>query len=297
MTKLAHLAQRLFNVPLMIEPRKAEIIVCALQERLGVVTLDRIDGTTLGVAEMQATASEARRSYGEDWKPYPMMDDVAVIEISGTLVHKYGYLDPVSGMTGYDGIARKLRAAMADDAVRAIWLDVDSPGGEVAGCFALADEIAASTKSEGGKPIWAYVNEQSCSAAYALTCVCDKVYAPADAVIGSIGAFVLHVDLTAALDKNGVKVTIVRAGDRKARTMPYEGLDPAAAEKLQDWVDETRGRFVKLVAAGRRLPVKAVNQTEADWYTANDALEHGLIDGILSETHAWAKLQRSLARG
>jgi capsid assembly protease len=296
MTKLAHLAQRVLNVPLLIEPRKAEVILVALQERLGIVSLDRIDGTTLDVAAMQSSASDARRDHSEDWKPYPMADNVAVIEISGTLVHKYGWLDPMSGMTGYDGIARKLRAAMDDDAVKAIWLDIDSPGGETAGCFTLAEEIASSTKSEGGKPIWAFVNEQATSAAYAIASVCDKIYGPADAIVGSIGCYVLHVDLTAALTKGGVKATMIRAGDRKARTNPYEGLDEAASAKLQSWVDETRERFISIVAAGRALPKAKVRGTEADWYPATEALSLGLLDGILTETEAWAKLQRSLAR-
>ena len=123
------LAQRLFNVPLMIEPTKAEMICAALQQRLGIVKFDRIDGTTLGAAEMQALAGDARRSYGDDFKLYHMDGQIAVIPIEGTLVHKFGWLDPISGMTGYDGIARKLRAAMADNDVKAIWLDIDSPGG------------------------------------------------------------------------------------------------------------------------------------------------------------------------
>lgn len=297
MTKLAYVAQQLFNVPVMIDPRKAEVIVAALHERLGIGSFERLDGSVMDAVDMQAAMSpgEARRSY-EDWKPYPMADGVAVIEISGTLVHKYGYLDPISGMTGYDGIARKLRAAMADDDVRAIWLDIDSPGGATAGCFALAAEIAQCTKSEGGKPIWAYVNEQSTSAAYALSCVCDKVFGPEDAIVGSIGCFVMHVDLTAALEKGGVKVTIVRAGDRKARTMPYENLDQKAAEKLQIWCDDTRTRFNKLVATGRAISVQSVDATEADWFDARDGIRLGLMDGIMSEPEAWAKLQRSLAR-
>lgn len=297
MSRLAHVATQLFNVPLMIDPRKAEVIVCALQERLGVATFERMDGVRLDAASMNAAMgpSEATRSY-ENWKPYSVADRVAVIEVSGTLVHRYGYLDPVSGLTGYDGILRKARAAMADDDIDALWLDIDSPGGATAGCFAAAEELASYTKSEGGKPIWAYVNEQATSAAYALACVCDKVFAPADGIVGSIGCFVMHVDLTAALDKNGVKVTIVRAGDRKARTMPYEGLDAEAALKLQTWCDETRDQFNRLVATGRRLAIAAVDATQADWYPAGDGLKLGLIDGILSEPEAWAKLQRSLAR-
>lgn len=291
-----HLAQRVFNVPLMIEERKAEIICAALHQRLGVTSIDRLDGTTLEASNMLALAGDAKRSY-EDWKPFHADGPVAVIPIDGTLVHKFGWLDPISGMTGYDGIARKLRAALADDTIKAVWFDVDSPGGEVAGCFALAQEIALASASDGGKkPIWAYVNEQACSAAYALTCVCDRVYGPNDAVVGSIGSYVMHVDFTKALDKAGLKVSIIRAGERKAKANPYEELDKEMVTKLQAWVDDTRDRFAQLVAMGRQIPLKTVLDTKADWFTAVDALELGLIDGIMSEQDAWNLLLQELSR-
>ena len=290
-----HLAQRVFNVPLMIDERKAEVIAAALQQRLGIMKVNRIDGTTLEAAGMQALAGDARRSY-ENWKPYHADGNIAVIPVDGTLVHKFGYLDPVSGMTGYDGIARKIRAARADAEVKAIWLDVDSPGGEVAGCFALAYEIAKGAGSEGGKPIWAYVNEQSCSAAYALSCVCDRVYGPEDAVAGSIGSYVMHVDFTKALDEAGLTVTMIRAGARKARSGPYEVLDDPARDKLQLWVDDTRERFAQLVAMGRRLTVDAVMATEADWFGGAEAAELGLMDGVMGEQEAWDRLSWEIER-
>lgn len=290
------LAQRLFNVPLMIEPTKAEMICAALQQRLGIVKFDRIDGTTLGAAEMQALAGDARRSYGDDFKLYHMDGQIAVIPIEGTLVHKFGWLDPISGMTVYDGIARKLRAAMADNDVKAIWLDIDSPGGEVAGCFTLAQEIAVCTESEGGKPIWAFINEQACSAAYALACVCDRVYGPDDAIAGSIGSYVMHVDFTKMLDKQGIAVTMIRSGERKAKVNPYEHIDKEALAKLQAWVDDTRDRFAQLVAMGRRMKLADVIATEADWYTGGEAVKLGLMDGIMTEAEAWGALEEHIRK-
>ncbi|WP_334656740.1 S49 family peptidase [Sphingomonas panaciterrae] len=297
MSRLARLASsQLFNVPLMIDPAKAEVIVAALQERLGVVSFERIDGVTLNALDLQASAGDATfRGRARD-KLYPIESNVAVIEVDGTLVHKYGYVDPMSGLTGYDGIAQKLRSAMADREVKAIWFDYDSPGGATAGCFTLAEEIARCTKSEGGKPIWAFVNETACSAAYALASVCDKIYAPADAIAGSIGVYCMHVDLTEGLSKEGIKVEMIRAGEQKARGGPYETLDDRTRAKLQAWVDETRQRFATLVAAGRRMSKAAVLATEADWFPAAEALKLGLIDGVMSEPEAWAKLQRSIAR-
>jgi signal peptide peptidase SppA len=294
--ELSMLAQRVFNTPLMISEHKAEVIVAALHQRLGVGSFERIDSTVLGASDMVALAGDARRDR-DNWKPFHTDDGVAVIPVSGTLVHKFGFLDPVSGMTGYDGIARKFRAALADNDTTAIWLDIDSPGGEVAGCFALCEEIARSTASEGGsKPVWAYINEQATSAAYALASVCDRVYGPRTMIAGSIGAYIMHVDFSKALDKQGMSVSVIRAGDRKGRTTPYEPLDDPAMAKLQSLVDETRDIFVNLVAMGRGLSPKIVAGTEAEIYSGAEALQLGLVDGIMSEAEAWELLQYELGR-
>ncbi|CAE6858377.1 hypothetical protein R75461_07844 [Paraburkholderia nemoris] len=88
------------------------------------------------------------------------------------LVQKLGTLRPYSGMTGYDGIRANLSMALAHDAVRAIVLDMDRPGGEVAGCFDLADAIYAA---RGQKPAWVIFTESAYSAAYSLTSACERI--------------------------------------------------------------------------------------------------------------------------
>lgn len=293
---LSFLAQRVFNVPLMITEHKAEVIVAVLNQRMGFGQIDRIDSTALDASDMVVLAGDARRNYDE-WKPFHADGPVAVIPVDGTLVHRFGWLDPTSGMTGYDGIARKLRAALSDNEIQAIWLDINSPGGEVSGCFALCEEIAAATQSEGGdKPIWAYVNEQATSAAYAIASVCDRIYGPRTMIVGSIGAYIMHVDFSKAMDKAGVRPTIIRAGDRKGRSTQVEPLDDPALAKLQGMVDESREIFAELVAMGRGLDVEDVLATEAEIYSGADALALGLVDDVMSESEAWSLLQLELGR-
>lgn len=292
----AQIAQRLFNVPLAIEPSKAEIICAALHQRLGILKVERLDSTVMGVVDMKSMVDDAYRQ-GRSDKVFHIDSGVAVIPITGTLLHRYGALDPWSGCTGYDGIARKLRAALSDNDVSAIWLDIDSPGGEVAGLFALVREIAMSTQSEtGGKPIWAYANEMACSAAYAIASVCDRVYAPKEAIVGSIGSIIMHTDFSEMLDENGIKVTMIRGGERKARGGPYEALDDVTLNKLLDAVEKTRVEFASYVAMGRNLDVDAILATEADWFDGEEADDLGLIDGVGDEREIWDRLMRTLNR-
>lgn len=283
MSKFARVATRLFNAPLMLRPEKAEMLVAALVDRMGIASLDRLDGTTLEASQMrlmsndwidnEIPASPARRQY-------TVQQRVARVSVDGTTVHKLGGVEPYSGMIGYDCLDKILADARANKEVGAILIDMDSPGGEVSGCFELARVIRANSARFGGKPIVAFANEMSCSAGYALASACDAVMTTQTGMVGSIGVWTMIVDMTKALDKNGLQVRMIRAGERKARGGPYEAADDATYAKLQAWVDETWSIFAELVAQNRPISKQAVLALEGDWFTGNDALGLGLVDAV-----------------
>lgn len=288
-----HIAQQLLNRPVAIEPYKQEVLLCALQQRLGIVSMETVDGITLDAKAMLDRAALARdavrdRSSG---KTYHVDGSIAVIPIDGILVHKFGWLDPMSGCTGYDGLSIKLRDAMRDPDILGIWLDIDSPGGSVAGLFAFVEELAMATQGEGGKPIYAWVGEQACSAAYAIACVCDKVFGPADAMVGSTGCVIVHTEASDALSEAGLNVTVFRSRDRKYRGNMYEKLDKQTITKLQTSVNTVGARFETLVSIGRDMPLESVAALNADWFEGEEAVALGLMDEVLSEREAWARLE------
>jgi signal peptide peptidase SppA len=274
------IGQRLFNVPLMLHPQKCEIVVAALLDHLGVAKLNRVDGTSLGVVELRQQASEAMDGGRSADRCFEVIDGVAIIPVQGSLAQRVSGLRPYSGMVGYNQIGTLLEMAMDDSGVRAVLLDVDSPGGEVAGCFDLSRKIATYSARNGGKPIIGVANEQACSAGYAILSACDETYMPETGIAGSIGVWTLLVDMTRALDQGGINVTMIRAGERKARGGPYEHADKATVAKLMTWVESTRQQFAELVAANRRISVDSVLSQEGDWYHGDEAMTHGLIDGI-----------------
>lgn len=282
MSKFARVSSRLFNAPLMLRPEKAEMLCAALVDRLGIAKLDRIDGTNLGAAQMRLMADDwtEENDYAPARRQYTLERGVARISIDGTLVHKLGGVSPWSGMIGYDCLDRVLTDAMANKEVGAILLDMDSPGGEVSGCFPFARKLAGMTARAGGKPIVAFANEMSCSAAYAIAAACDAVMTVPTGQVGSIGVWTMIVDMTKGLSKNGIEATMIRAGDRKARGGPYEHADKATFDKLQGWVDETWDIFATLVSDFRPMSKQAVLALEGDWFTGNDALDLGLVDAV-----------------
>jgi len=294
-----NIAGQLLNRPLLIHPHKAEVLVCALQMKLGVISLETIDGVTLEAREMMARAEAARKDAlardatwdRDDRKSYAMSGDIAVIRVHGTLVHRAGWLDAASGFCGYNMLARQFEDAFNDPDVLGIWLDIDSPGGAVSGLFSLVEEIAMGTQSMGGKPVYAWVNEQACSAAYAIASVCDKVYGPRDAIVGSIGCVIVHTSIAQALDEAGIAVKVIRAGERKYRGNSVETLDEETEAKFQASVDDVRNRFARLVSMGRNISFDDAMATEADWFEGDEAVSRGLMDAVLPERRAWAMLE------
>lgn len=275
---LPHLAQRLFNTPLALHPRKAEVVMAALTDRFGLTRISSMSDWD----EDDDSFSQPARDTG-----YDVVEGIAIIPIQGTLVQKLGTLRPYSGMTGYDGIRACFLRALNDGEVKAICLDIDSPGGEVAGCFDLVDEIYAA---RGSKPVWAILSESAYSAAYALASAADKIIVPRTGGVGSVGVIVMHVDWSQKIKNDGLQVTIITYGDRKAESNPYEPLSETAHKAIQSDIDEMGRLFVSTVSRNRGIAEKTVRNTEAACFLGADGVQLGLADHVASPDAAFRDL-------
>lgn len=300
MNRFPHLAQRLFNVPIAIHPQKAEVIVAAVADRLGITHVFRQGALRASAAGAFMDDDEDDGfSRKADDRPYKVVNDVAVIPIRGTLVHKLGTLRPYSGMTGYDGIRMNLGLAQSDTEVKAIALDEDSCGGEVSGLFDLVDDIFAMSARQGGKkPIWAILDDRAYSAGYAIASAADRIIVPQAGGVGSIGTIVIHSEFSEALKKEGIAVTIIRSDELKAEGNPYEQLSAEARDRIQAEIDDLNDLFVRTVARNRGLDEKAVRATRAGVFTGPSALARavslGFADQVLPPDTAFQSFFRSL---
>lgn len=211
-----------------------------------------------------------------EWKPYDLIAGIAIIPISGVLVHEDPYY--WSDETQYARVASQFVAAIQDDDVRGILMHVNSPGGVVSGCFDLSDAIFAL---RGGKPIWSIVDESCYSAAYALASASDRILMPRTAGIGSIGVITMHVDVTKMLENFGVKVTMIHYGARKTDSYPTVALSDQARERMQADVDTLGEMFVNLVARNRGIEASTVRETEAGCFLGEDGIKAGLADAVM----------------
>ena len=219
-------------------------------------------------------------------RPYNVDAGVLTIPVKGVLMNKFPFAFG-GWATGYEYIEAAVERGVADPEVREIVLDVDSPGGTVAGVFEATDNIYAL---RGKKPIRAYANDSAYSAAYAIASAADSINVTRTGGVGSIGVIATHIEYSQALKKRGVKVNLIYAGERKADGHPSRPLSEKAEASMQKRVDAFYDLFVSAVARNRGLEEQAVRDTEAATFMSHEAVEEGLADtvGPLNTTSAAA---------
>jgi len=254
------------------------------------------DATAEGAALEVASRESLEAAYGfapmddDDRKPFVYQDGVAVIPIHGTLLNRCNW--SWGFVTGYQYIRRMLNLALDDDDVELIVFDVDSPGGEAAGCFELAREIMASRRV---KPSLAMVDALAASGGIALGVAPTAIYAIPSARIGSIGVYRMHVSYEGALKDAGIKVTFATAGEHKVDGNPYQDLPQAVLDEWRESAGKTWDDFISLVAEARDLSEDEVRATQARVYRADEALAKGLINAVKTPTEAVAAFLAELA--
>jgi ClpP class serine protease len=232
-----------------------------------------------------AQAAPTRRS-----RPYAVAGRVAIVPVRGLLIH--GAVPWWMGeATGYGDIRGCLAVAVADPEIDAIVLHINSPGGDVAGCFDLADAIY---RMRGRKPLWAILDENALSAAYALASACERIAVPRTGSVGSIGCIELHADITGALDQAGIKITTVQFGARKSEGYPTTPMNSESLQRAQAVVDKFGKLFVSIVARNRKLSAAAIRATEAGIFMGAAGVAAGLADEVLSPDHAFLALMGAL---
>lgn len=270
--RIAHRERLLSQVcdqPMLLEPGKLSAILTVLTEAN--------QGSWDYVPEPQAMSG------GLGGSPTPggyILNDqarAAIIPVVGTLVHRTGGLDALSGLVSYSSLHARLDAASREPKADRIILDIDSPGGEVAGVFELAEKVR---KVSARKPVVAMVNDAALSAAYLLASAASEIVVSRTGSVGSIGVVVAHVDRSERDRMQGIKVSYIHAGTRKADGNPHEPLPDHVREQIQSRCDEIRGMFTDAVARFRGLRADQVERTEAATYLAHEGVEAGLADRI-----------------
>lgn len=216
-----------------------------------------------------------------------MHDGVAVIPVTGPIFRYANLFVEISGATSTEILARDLRTALEDEAVRAIILDLNSPGGMASGINELANMVF---EGRDQKTIIAYAGGNMQSAAYWIGSAAHEVVADRTAILGSIGAIMSVVDTTVRDSKAGVRTI-----DIVSSQSPDKRVDVAQDEgraKIQKIVDDLAGVFVSQVARNRGTDVETVLERfgRGGSMVGQAAIEAGLADRIGSLEQVIAEL-------
>ncbi len=249
---------------------------------------------------MEGIIAQTRDHVDEDKIFTLTHNGIAIIPIVGTIAKSFGKFNDASSVF----IRMQLRAALKDDDVKGIMLEVTSPGGTVAGTDELANDVALAANQ---KPLRAHIQDLGASAAIWIVSQATIITANKMARIGSIGTMMVLEDTSGAAELAGIKVHAITTGIHKAAGVEGVPITEEQIGSIQDMVNEIQGHFVEAVATGRGMEISEVEAlADGDVMMANKALEVGLIDGIttfeaalhdlgevLASKHAKEKTQRS----
>ncbi len=229
--------------------------------------LDRWTGPESRTAKPSAGRTMASQSGG-----------IAVIPLYG-IVTQNG-LDPFFGQsTSTTGFSQALNSVLQDDSVASIIIDINSPGGSVYGVMELADEVF---QARGKKPIVAIANSLAASAAYWIGSQATEFYCVPSGETGSIGVWEVHQDFSQAMEKAGIKTTLISSTPQKVEMSPYQPLDPDAKSFAQSRVMDYHNTFIQAVARGRGVPVDTVRKGmgQGRILGAQAAKRANMVDGV-----------------
>jgi len=211
---------------------------------------------------------------------FDMQGEIGVISIKGSLTNSDSWMNAFIGAVSYASIREAMIYAANKDSVKAIVLDIQSGGGNVAGLADTADLIR--TIDTKVKPVYAYGDSLIASAAYRLGVSARSLTIGRETEAGSIGVVMVAKEISKLMEMEGVTATVIRSGKWKMLGNSMEPLSDLAKATLQEQVDQLNFLFVEYVAACRK---KSMAQVESQMgggriFIGQSAMDVGLVDGV-----------------
>lgn len=220
---------------------------------------------------------------------------VAIIPIFGVISQHFDIWNYLMGGCACETVRTQLADALASEQVRAILFHVDSPGGSGFGLTELASTIFSA---RGIKPMSAIANSYAASAGYCLASAASRFVVTPGGLVGSIGTYLLHWDMSGQLEEAGLKPTFVQGGENKTEGNSFEPLDDDTLAHWQSLVDVHYDQFVNDVARNRKTSRKKVLDEfgQGRVFAADEAVKRGMVDGVNTFEDEVARLDRVSVR-
>jgi ClpP class serine protease len=233
-------------------------------------------------SERQLTAKAVRAQKG----------GVGVIPIHGPIEQRLSCAGMFLGGTSCEEISACLDSLLNDKSCDAIIFHCDSPGGSSYGIEELGDKIYSA---RGKKNLYAIADSMACSACYWLATAAEHLSCTPGGDVGSVGAYAMHCDESAALEMAGLKITTASAGKYKTEFHPHAPLSPEAIAELQKQTDWSGDKFQDAVKRNRNTTSDDVrrNYGQGRAVNADDALSRKMVDRLMTFEQLLTKLTGS----
>jgi protease-4 len=175
-------------------------------------------------------------------------------------------------------VLSRIRAATADSTVKAILLEVDSPGGAVTASDEIYTALQRFKEKDEERIVMVFVRSLGASGAYYAAMAGDYIMAEPTSIVGSVGVIMQTLNMKGLADWVGVSSVTIKSGENKDMLNPFEAVDPVHVAMLQDLVDGMQERFASIVETSRQLESREL--LDGRVFSARQAVEAGLLDGI-----------------
>lgn len=275
-------------------------LLMAVASECWAIDADKLDQIVaflaLQASDQKLSAEEIEARIGRQAEREVQRQDgaVAVLPLRGVIANRMNMMSEISGGTSSERFGAIFDQAVADPNVKAIILDVESPGGVVTGTDELSSKIYAA---RGSKPIVAHVNGYAASAAYWIASAADEIVLTASGQVGSIGVVGVHDDVSAALEKMGIKKTVISSGKYKAEGNSFGPLSDEARQHRQQQADSYYNDFVRAIARNRGVTLAAVRDGfgQGRMVRAEAAIAERMADSVASLEETIARFARQPA--
>src|SRR6202046_1626456 len=212
-------------------------------------------------------------------QPNFALDKIAVVYASGLIVSGDSGTTPGGGfIMGGDSVAADIRRARKDSSIKAIILRVDSGGGSVVGSEVIRREVELA---HNVKPVVVSMSDVAASGGYWIASPADKIVADRDTITGSIGVIIGKLNVSGLFNLLGVSTDYVATSDNATLFSAQQNFTPAQREYIEKSLHETYDEFTKGVAAGRKMPVDAVDKIgKGRVWSGSQAKDLGLVDEL-----------------
>jgi protease IV len=210
-----------------------------------------------------------------------MLSKIAVLSING-VIQDTGDAESFfeSPLYNHKAFMEQLDYVKEADDVKAIILQVNSPGGGVVESAQIHDKIREIQK-EMKKPIYVSMGSMAASGGYYVSAPADKIFASPETLTGSLGVIMQGVNYAGLAEKYGVEFTTIKSGPYKDIMSPSRPMTEDEREILQSMIDNSYEGFVKVISEGRGMSVERVKEiADGRIYDGRQAKQLKLIDGF-----------------